>query len=213
MTLPKTKIKICGITNIDDARLSTDLGAYALGFNFYKKSPRYVSPDKAREICEHLPDSILKVGVFVNENLNEVLEIAKTVQFGVAQLHGEEPPEFATDLKRSSDLMVIKAFRVSPDFSPESVLDYEADAILLDAFSKHIHGGTGHAFDWDIAKRVSAIFPKMFLAGGISAENIVDAIDTVAPYGIDACSGLESAPGIKDKEKLRDFFANAKGSI
>jgi len=213
MTGKKTKIKICGITNIQDARLSVELGAYALGFNFYKKSPRYISPDKAREICEHLPDSVLKVGVFVNERSNEILKIAKNAQLDAVQLHGEEVPEFSAELKRTSDLMVIKAFRVSSDFLSKSVLDYKADAILLDAFSKKAHGGTGHTFDWDIAKNVSAIFPKMFLAGGLSPTNIADAIDTVAPYGIDACSSLESTPGIKDEGKLRDFFAKANGNV
>jgi len=213
MTGHKTKIKICGITNVDDARLSVELGADALGFNFYEKSPRYITPDGAHKICEKLSGGALKVGVFVNESLDEILEIAKAVRLDAVQLHGEEPPEFSADLKRASDLMVIKAFRVSSDFLPESLLAYEVDAILLDAFSRNAHGGTGHTFDWEIAKSVSTNFPKMFLAGGISPANIADAINTVAPYGIDACSGLESSPGFKDERKLREFFAKANGSI
>jgi phosphoribosylanthranilate isomerase len=213
MTERKTKIKICGITNIGDARLSAELGAFALGFNFYKKSPRYVTPDAAYRICEELSAGVLKVGVFVNENLNEILEIAKAVRLDAVQLHGEESPEFSADLKRSSDLLIIKAFRVSPDFVAEQVLGYDVDLILLDAFSKNAHGGTGHTFDWRIAKSVSAVFPKMFLAGGMSAANIADAINTVAPYGIDACSGLESRPSVKDVGKLREFFAKANGSL
>jgi len=213
MTERKTKIKICGITNIGDARLSAELGAFALGFNFYKKSPRYVTPDAAYRICEELSAGVLKVGVFVNENLNEILEIAKAVRLDAVQLHGEESPEFSAKLKRSSDLLIIKAFRVSPDFVAEQVLGYDVDAILLDAFSKNAHGGTGHTFDWRIAKSVSASFPKMLLAGGMSAANIADAINTVAPYGIDACSGLESSPGVKDVGKLREFFAKANGRL
>jgi phosphoribosylanthranilate isomerase len=213
MTGRNTKIKICGITTIEDARLSADLGAYALGFNFYKKSPRYIAPEKAQEICEQLPDGVLKVGVFVNESLNEILHIAKTGGLDAVQLHGEESPEFADDLKRETNLRVIKAFRVSPDFVAARVLKYNVDAILLDAFSKSLHGGTGHTFDWKVAKNVTAIFPKMFLAGGLSPANVAKAVDAVAPYGIDACSGLESQPGVKDKSKLREFFTLANESV
>lgn len=213
MTATKTKIKICGITNIEDARRSAELGAYALGFNFYQKSPRYITPDEVYKVCEQLPSGALKVGVFVNDSLNNILEIAKAVRLDAVQLHGEEAAEFSADLKRASDLMIIKAFRVSPDFVAEQVLDYDVDAILLDAFSRNAHGGTGHTFDWEVAKIVSTNFPKMFLAGGISPANIAEAIDTVAPYGIDACSSLESSPGIKDERKLRDFFAKANGNI
>jgi phosphoribosylanthranilate isomerase len=213
MTEQKTKIKICGITNTDDALLSAELGASALGFNFYKKSPRYVLPDSAKQICEQSPDGVLKVGVFVNEGFNEIVEIAEKVGLDAVQLHGEESPDFAADLKRQSDLVIIKAFRVSPGFVAGQVLAYDVDAILLDAFSKNLHGGTGNTFDWEIANNVAAIFPKMFLAGGLSPANVANAVHAVAPYGIDACSGLESEPGVKDESKLRDFFANAKVNL
>src|SRR5215204_277769 len=185
-----TKVKICGITNLEDALLAAKFGADALGFNFYEKSPRYIAPEKAREIIEQLPPVVLKVGVFVNESLEKIAEIASIAKLDALQLHGEETPEFARELKSKTDLEIIKAFRVSPEFKPEDVLQYETDAILLDAYNPQEHGGTGKTFDWEIAKRVQEIFPKMYLAGGLSPKNIADAIKTVHPFGVDSCSLL-----------------------
>lgn len=205
-----TKVKICGITNLEDALLSAKFGADALGFNFYEKSPRYITPEKAREIVEKLPPEILKVGVFVNESLEKIAEVAETVKLDAIQLHGEETPEFARELKAKTNLEIIKAFRVSPEFKPEDVLQYEVDAILLDAYSRHEHGGTGEIFDWEIAKKVQEIFPKMYLAGGLTHNNVMVAI--FAPngpkvYGVDACSGLEIEKGRKDRVKLINFLS------
>ena len=135
-----TKVKICGITNLEDALLSAKFGAEALGFNFYKRSARYIPPEKAREIIEQLPANVLKVGVFVNENLDKIIEIACVAKLDALQLHGEETPEFARELKARTNLEVIKAFRVSPEFKPEDVLQYEVDAVLLDAYSPKEHG-------------------------------------------------------------------------
>ena len=117
-----------------------------------------------------MPEKVLKVGVFVNEDLEKIVEIAETAKLDALQLHGEETPEFARELKQKTNLEIIKAFRVSPDFAPEDVLKYETDAILLDAYSPKEHGGTGETFDWEIAKKVQEIFPKMYLAGGLSQE-------------------------------------------
>jgi phosphoribosylanthranilate isomerase len=203
-----TKVKICGITNLEDALLSAKFGADALGFNFYVKSPRYILPEKAREIIEQLPTEILKVGVFVNESLDKIIEIAETARLNAIQLHGEESPEFAREIKAGTNLEIIKAFRVSPEFKPEDVLQYEVDAVLLDAYSRHEHGGTGETFDWEVAKNVQGIFPKMYLAGGLSQENIGRAILRVKPFAIDACSGLESEKGKKDKTRLINFICN-----
>ena len=208
----RPRIKICGITNLTDALLSVELGADALGFNFYQKSPRYLSPEKARKIADQVDGETLKVGVFVNEDFDRVLKIAEVTGINAIQFHGEESPEYCSNLKRETGMTIIKAFRISPDFAPEDVLCYEIDAILLDAFSKNAHGGTGHVFDWEIAKKVSSLFNNMYLAGGLSPANVADAINMVAPYGIDACSGLEQAPGVKDEAKLRAFFANAGGN-
>lgn len=205
-----TRIKICGITNLEDALLSAKLGADALGFNFYENSPRYIAAEKAREIIKELPEEILKVGVFVNEDLENIIEIAKTAGLDAVQLHGEEPPEFVRQLKQKSNLEIIKAFRVSPEFQPEDVLKYETDAILLDAYSPKEHGGTGKTFDWEIAKRVQEIFPKMYLAGGLSNENIAEAVHSVKPLAVDACSSLEKTKGQKDLQKLKGFFIKVK---
>jgi phosphoribosylanthranilate isomerase len=201
-----TNVKICGITNLEDALLSVKFGADALGFNFYEKSPRYISPEKAREIVEQLPREVLKVGVFVNESLGEICKIAETAKLDAIQLHGEETPEFAGELKAKTNLEIIKAFRVSENFKPEDVLQYEVDAVLLDAYSRHEHGGTGETFDWEIAKKVQEIFPKMYLAGGLSHENITKANYEVRPFAVDACSCLEIKKGKKDKVNLINFM-------
>ncbi len=205
-----TKVKICGITNLEDALLSAKFGADALGFNFYEKSPRCIAPEKAREIIERLPPEVLKVGVFVNEDLEKIVEIAKIAKLNALQLHGEESPEYARELKQKTNLEIIKAFRVSPDFEPEDVLKYEVDAILLDAYSPKEHGGTGETFDWEIAKKVQELFPKMYLAGGLSQDNIVNALQRVPAYGVDSCSCLEKEKGSKDKIKLINFVTKIK---
>lgn len=207
-----TRVKICGITNTEDALLSAKFGADALGFNFYAKSPRYVAPEKARKIIELLPPQVLKIGVFVNESLEKICEIAEIARLDAVQLHGEETPEFVREIKAKTNLEIIKAFRVSPEFKPEDVLQYEADAILLDAFSAKEHGGTGETFDWEIARKVQEIFPKMYLAGGLSAENIVNAIWEVRPFAVDACSCLESEKGKKDKVRLINFLSKIQFS-
>jgi len=208
-----TKVKICGITNLEDALLSAKFGADALGFNFYPKSPRYISPHRAREIIEQLPKEILKVGVFVNESLEVISETAAVAKLDAIQLHGEETPEFVREVKAKTNLEIIKAFRVSPKFKPEDVLQYEVDAVLLDAYSAKEHGGTGEIFDWEIAKKVQEIFPKMYLAGGLSHENIAQAILIVKPFAVDACSLLEKQKGRKDPIKTRVFCKNVNFEV
>ncbi len=205
-----TKVKICGITNLEDALLSAKFGADALGFNFYPKSPRYISPQRAREIIEQLPKEILKVGVFVNESLEVIFETAAVAKLDAIQLHGEETPEFARDAKAKTNLEIIKAFRVSPEFKPEDVLKYEVNAVLLDAYSPKEHGGTGKTFDWEIAEKVQEIFAKMYLAGGISKENIRSAIHHVHPFAVDTCSRIEIEKGRKDKIKLINLILTAR---
>lgn len=205
-----TKVKICGITNLEDALLSAKFGADALGFNFYEKSPRYISPERAKEICIELPAEILKVGVFVNESLEKILEIAAFVPLDAVQLHGDESAEFIRKTKERFSGEVIKALRVSENFKPEDVLQFNADAILLDAHSKQKYGGSGETFDWEIAKKVQRIFPKMYLAGGLSSENIAIAIFSVKPFGVDSCSLLEREKGLKDSQKVKDFIFAVK---
>lgn len=205
-----TKVKICGITKKEDAFAAAKLGADALGFNFYKYSPRYILPEKANEIIEKLPHNILKVGVFVNENPDKIIEIANFTKLDAVQLHGDETPEFVRKIRAESNLEIIKAFRVSPGFALEKISEYSVDTILLDAYSPNERGGTGETFDWKIAKQVQNIFPKMYLAGGLSAENIFDALIKVKPFAVDACSGLEKEKGVKDLQKLERFLSAVK---
>jgi phosphoribosylanthranilate isomerase len=205
-----TKVKICGITNAEDALLSAKFGADALGFNFYAKSPRYLAPEKAREIIDQLPPEILKVGVFVNESLEKIAEIAAVAKLDALQLHGEETPEFARELKTKTGLEIIKAFRVDKNFNPLESLYFQYDAILLDAYSASGHGGTGEKFDWWIANATKKIFPKMYLAGGLAPQNIVDALNFIAPFGVDVCSGVEKTKGVKDGSQLGEFIKSVR---
>ncbi|HYG83008.1 MAG TPA: phosphoribosylanthranilate isomerase [Pyrinomonadaceae bacterium] len=201
-------VKICGITNLGDALAAVEAGADALGFNFYRRSPRYVSPEEARRIVAELPRGVMKVGVFVNEGgPAEVARVAAEVGLTAVQLHGDESPEYCRAL---GGRFVIKAVRAGADFEPESVRSYEADAILLDAFSEKGRGGTGRVVDWGVARIVRELVPRLFLAGGLAPENVAAAIGAVGPYAVDACSALESAPGRKDRERVRAFVAAAR---
>ena len=205
-----TKVKICGITNLEDALLSVQLGADALGFNFYPESPRYVSPEQIRVILERLPVNILTIGVFVDADIDTIKTIVHTTGLAAVQLHGSENAEFAKKLRENIDVPVIKAFRVSNAFKAEDVSQFDVDAILLDAYSPNLYGGTGETFDWEIANQVREIFPKIYLAGGLSSDNVRQAIDEVAPFAVDVCSSVESSPGKKDPELLKRFIAEAK---
>lgn len=197
-----TLIKICGITNVNDAHAAVAAGADALGFNFYKPSPRYIAPESAREIINTLPDSILTVGVFVNEASPEaVRSIANQAGVKAVQLHGDESPDYCRALNS-----VIKTFAVSKDkFDIKQIESYEVDAIMLDTKDNRLRGGTGRVFDWSIAQQVSQLVPKLYLAGGLSPENVSEAIEMVQPYAVDACSSLEDKPGIKNHERMRVF--------
>lgn len=198
-----TFIKICGITSLDDALAAVDAGADALGFNFYKPSPRYVTPQTAREIIAQLPKQTLTVGVFVNEpSPQSVEDLAREASVTAIQLHGDESPAYCHDLKSR---YVIKALAAGPDFDPARAAEYEVEAILLDTKDDALRGGTGRVFDWSIAQRVRRTVPKLFLAGGLSLQNIADAIASVDPYGVDACSALEETPGKKSHERMRAF--------
>ncbi len=197
-------VKVCGITNLKDARASVEAGANALGFNFYSQSPRYISPLDAARIIQQLPESVLAVGVFVNELDDEAIQtVAKTTGIRAVQLHGDESPSFCKSL---NGLFVIKALRVGDGFDPAEAAKFKTDAILLDAFSAGVYGGSGKLFDWTIAARTKEFVNKLFLAGGLNASNVGQAIQTVQPYAVDVCSGVESAPGRKDPIKLSAFM-------
>jgi len=199
-----TFVKICGITNLPDALVAVSEGADALGFNFYRESSRYVEPLEARRIIEQLPSSVLTVGVFVNEETPEQLKaVASEAGVSAIQLHGDESPDYCSALR---DSYVIKAFAVSEAFDIRTILEYSIDAVLLDASHHKLRGGTGQVIDWAVAKRVGKLDVKMFLAGGLTPENVREAIDTVNPYAVDACSGVERVPGMKDHRRLHEFF-------
>jgi phosphoribosylanthranilate isomerase len=199
-TSKAVKLKICGLTSLEGARAAIDCGAEYLGFIFYPKSRRYIAPPSARAIIERLPDDIISVGVFVNEPRPEdVDEILRVSGARMAQLHGDESTAYCASVGAER---VIKAFRVDDDFDARRVLDYPASAVLLDAFDAKLYGGTGKTANWTIA-REAAKLTRIFLAGGLSPENIVEAIRVVEPFAVDVNSGVESAPGRKDARKLR----------
>jgi phosphoribosylanthranilate isomerase len=198
------KIKICGITNYEDAQAALDLGADAIGFNFYSKSSRYIAPADAREIVDKLPPYVNIVGVFVNEfNLPAVKSIAEMVKLSVIQLHGSESAEYCAQL---TAWRVVKALRVNENFDPGHVKDFNVSAILLDAYAADTYGGTGTLFDWRLALAAKHYFPNIILAGGLKPQNVVAAIKTVKPYAVDVCSGVEESPGRKDKVLMQTFM-------
>jgi phosphoribosylanthranilate isomerase len=193
-----TRVKVCGITNLDDALAALEAGADLLGFNFYARSPRYVTPADARKIIERLP-----VGVFVNEPTPEdVEEIARAAGLNTVQLHGDETPEYCQSLR---GLTTIKALRVGADYNVETAAAYQTDAVLLDAYVAGERGGTGHTFDWSLAALTRARVPRLFLAGGLNPDNVAAAVAAVRPYAVDVCSGVETAPGRKSPELVRRF--------
>lgn len=198
--MAKVKVKICGITNWTDARRAADAGADFLGFNFYRKSPRYVSPSRARKIVRRLPKKVAAVGVFVNEREESILRIARKVGLDYLQLHGEETAESVSRLARV--FPVIKAARVQNGFRPAQLKRFRRiRAVLLDGFKPGRYGGTGKTFDWKVARSAS-LRRRIFLAGGLAPENIAQAIRIARPYGVDVCSGVELRPGKKDRAKL-----------
>lgn len=200
-------VKICGITNVEDALVAVGAGADALGFNFYPGSPRFIEPEVARAIIEQLPASVLTVGVFVNAGEPEaVARIADRARVSAVQLHGDESVAYCRALK---DRFVIKALRVTDDFRPENAACYETDAVLLDAFAGVARGGTGRMIDWNLARYTRELVPKLFLAGGLAPDNVAEGIRAVEPYAVDACSRLECAPGRKDASRVREFIAAA----
>jgi len=199
-----TLVKICGITNLEDALAAVASGADALGFNFYKPSPRYIAPQNARAIVDQLPDAVLTVGVFVNEELESVRSIATQAGLKALQLHGDESPEYCRQL--AADNYVIKTFTVAGSFDPQLAKMYEVQAIMLDTRDNNLRGGTGRVFDWSVAQQLRPLLPKLYLAGGLSPENVAEAVTTVRPYAVDACSSLELKPGIKNHERVSVFI-------
>ncbi|HYX29222.1 MAG TPA: phosphoribosylanthranilate isomerase [Pyrinomonadaceae bacterium] len=207
------KIKICGITNLEDARAAIAAGADMLGVNFYRPSPRCITPDAARELVNDLNSydrPVEVVGVFVNETVDAIIDIAVLTGIDLVQLHGDESPSICEEINTRNGFSVIKALRVGERFSPQDATQYPVDAIMLDAFHQTLRGGTGQTIDLDVARATHELVPRLFLSGGLSPENVAAAIAAVNPYGIDACSSLESSPGKKDAERMRAFVQAAR---
>jgi phosphoribosylanthranilate isomerase len=200
------QIKICGITNIEDALAAASAGADAVGFVFHQASPRYVTPEKAREIIGSLPQALCTVGVFVNLAAAEVLQIAELCGLDFIQLHGGETGEYCRRFPRER-LIKALSFRSEEEFS--SIADYPVKAFLVDAHDPVRFGGTGKTCDWNLARKVAALHP-LVLAGGLGEENIASALETVRPLAVDISSGVEVQPGKKDHEKIRSVIAAVK---
>jgi phosphoribosylanthranilate isomerase len=202
------RIKICGITNAADALAAIDAGADLLGFNFYEKSPRFVTVADAERIGRQLPKKVDAVGIFVNSPTTDVAKLCKSLKLDAAQLHGDETAETVAELAGS--VPVVKAFRVDPDFDLKILNDYPgAFAFLFDAALTGQYGGTGRTTDWDTARRATARH-RIILAGGLKVENVAAAVRIVHPYGIDVASGVESKPGKKDHGRLREFVQEVR---
>ena len=202
------RVKICGITTINDAMTAAEAGAEALGFVFYEASPRNVSPEQAKEIIRQLPPFVQTVGLFVNESLSRVNSLADTCGLDIVQLHGDEQPDFCNGVTRR----VIKALRIKDISDLKSIASYQVSTFLLDAWSSSAPGGTGERFNWDIAAEASKNH-KIILAGGLTPDNIIEAVKQTRPYAVDVSSGVESAPGKKDPDKVLSFIRNSKSVI
>ncbi len=205
------RVKICGITRSEDAELAAYLGASAIGFIFYPKSPRYITPLKAREIRQNLPPFVHTVGVFVNEEPKTIKEIANFVGLDFVQLHGNESPSICEKFFPK----VIKAFRVREEKDLKQISTYQGkvSAILLDTYVKGEPGGTGKIFDWRLAIKAKEFGLPLILAGGLNPENVLKAIREVSPYAIDLSSGVEMAPGLKHPFLLKELFKKLKENL
>jgi phosphoribosylanthranilate isomerase len=204
------RVKICGVTNWSDAALAVDLGADALGFNFYPPSPRSVSPAAAWEIIRRLPPMVSAVGVFVNWPADVVAALARSLQLSAVQLHGDEPAQQVREL--AGAFRVIKAFSVKPGFRAATLRKYRvASAFLLDGFRGGLYGGTGRTTDWSVARQASRA-GRIILAGGITPENVARAIAEARPFAVDVASGVESRPGKKDPSALRALMRGVQAA-
>lgn len=210
------KVKICGITNLEDAIASCEDGADALGFIFYRKSVRFIEPEEAKVIIRELPPFVTTVGVFVDEDADKIHEIVKAVGLHVVQLHGSETPEFCQGIQAK----VIKAFRIKGtkvvggvargQTVDKEMERYHVSAYLMDTYREDVEGGTGATFNWSVAKEATKT-GRLILSGGLTPENVRQAVKIVTPYAVDVSSGVEERPGKKDLKKVMEFIEGAKG--
>jgi phosphoribosylanthranilate isomerase len=200
------KVKICGITSPADGLAAAEAGTDMIGLMFYDRSPRHISLPAAAEIARAVPPFVVKVGVFVNPAEDLVLRAIGECGLGLLQFHGDEPPEFCTRF----GIMSLKAFRLRDTASLQELPKYQTDAWLLDAYTPDKPGGTGETFNWDLAIAAQKLGRPVFLAGGLTPENVAEAVRKTQPYAVDVSSGVESAPGKKDRDKVRRFIAAAR---
>ena len=200
------KVKICGITNFQEGLAAAEAGADALGFVFYDRSPRYISLEAAATLIRQLPPFVMKVGVFVNAPADLVVRASRECGLNLLQFHGDEPPDYCVQF----GLMSMKAFRIRDATSLQALQNYPTDAWLLDAYSPDNPGGTGETFNWDLALEARNSGRPIFLAGGLTPENVAEAVKRAQPYGVDVSTGVEAAPGRKDQSRVRAFIQAAK---
>lgn len=200
-----THVKICGVTSRDDAQMAVEAGADMIGLIFYPPSPRYVTPEQARTIVESLPAGVSAVGVFVNESRATITQIARKSGVQMVQLHATESSALCQQLP----WRIIKTFRFTADVQPEMMRQYHVEAFLIEGFHADLYGGGGARADW---QRVAELhtYGRIFLAGGLTPDNVQEAIRVAHPYAVDVSSGVEAAPGKKDWNKVRTFIRNAK---
>ena len=203
MTTP-TQIKICGVTNMNDARACAELGADMIGFNFYRESPRYIEPADVRRILDALPAQICAVGVFVDADRAEIRKVAKTAGVRCVQLHGHMTPESCNEL--AEEFRVIRALSTDARFEPQQTAVFPHCDVLIDAYHPELRGGTGQTCDWSAARAAMRYTRFLILSGGLDAQNVGRAVAAVRPHAVDVCSGTESAPGVKDHRKLKQFI-------
>lgn len=199
------KVKICGITNLEDALYAADCGADALGFIFYPKSPRFIEKTKAKEIISKLPPFITTVGVFVNESIENIVNTVHECNINIVQLHGDETPDYCSKLP----VKAIKAIRVKDEDSLKKMTEYKTSTFLLDAYSEYSYGGTGKIFNWDLAIKAKG-YGRIILSGGLTPDNVREGIKKVKPYAVDVSSGVEEMEGKKSKEKVREFIERVR---
>jgi phosphoribosylanthranilate isomerase len=199
------QIKICGVTNVKDAAVCAELGANMIGFNFYPQSPRYIEPKLARRIIEAIPPGVCAVGVFVDASAEEIRDIADAAGIRCVQLHGRTSPDTCGELAR--EFRVIRAFSMDPQFRAEQVSLFGNCDVLVDAHHPNLRGGTGLTCDWLAARTTRSLTRFLILSGGLTDQNVSRAITTVAPHAVDVCSGVESAPGVKNHRAIESFIA------
>lgn len=198
-------VKICGLTNLEDTMDAIELGADFLGFNFYPDSPRYIQPDRAKEIFREIPGGVVKVGIFVNADIQTVIDMAIDLELDYLQFHGDETPDYCNRFGRPW----WKAFRPQNEKDLAIISPYKSEWLLIDSFVEKAFGGTGIVSNWDLAQKAKQ-YGKLILSGGLRSDNIEMALGSVKPYAVDVASGVESSPGVKERSKMEEFIKRVK---